>query len=313
MRVILSLLIFISFLFSSSLKPTQTYMASGGVTDLVFKDNLLYVATAASSVDVFDTKTTQMKNSIKVPKIKDFMGDIIDSKVYAVDVLVNRVLLVSQGAKGFREIYEYDNGKLNLIISIDQKMFIAHAKYLDESKIILSLLSNQLFVYDIKEKKFLYETQVSHSKFSHFALNEDKSKIYVADESGSIKQLNTKTGELEKEYDGLNVDNNFQVDVKNGVIITAGQDRRCGIYKSFDKYYKSADFLIYSVGLSPSGKLAGFANDEENNIGIFNTENKRDLYTLTGHKMTLTNIMFISENELFSSSDANEVYYWKLK
>lgn len=312
MRVIFSLLFFISFLFSSSLKPTQTYIASGGVTDLVFKDNLLYVATAASSVNIFDTKTAQIKSSIKVPKIRDFMGDEIDSKIYTVDVIKNKTMLVSQGNKGFREIYEYEDGKLNLVISIDKKMFIARAKYLDETKIILSLLSNQLFVYDTVEKKFLWETQVSHSKFSYFALNEDKSKIFIADESGSVKQVSTKTGDLEKEFTGLNVDNLFQIDVKNGTIVTAGQDRRCGIYSDFGKYYKEANFLIYSAGLSPNGNIAGFASDEDNNITIFNTQNRRDLYTLSGHKMTLTNIMFISENELFSSSDANEVYYWKL-
>lgn len=312
MKIIFSFLIFISFLFSSSLKPTQTYIASGGVTDLVFKNSLLYVATDASSVDIFNTKTAQIETSIKVPKIKDFMGDEIDSKIYAVDIIKDKIMLVSQGSKGFREIYEYENGKLNLLISIDKKMFIARAKYLDETKIILSLLSNQLFVYDTVAKKFLWEVQVSHSKFSNFVLNKDKSKILIADESGAIKQVSSKTGKLEKEFSGLNVDNVFQIDLKNGVLITAGQDRRCGVYSDFNKYYKQADFLIYSAGLSPNGKIAGFASDEDNNITIFNTKSNKDLYTLKGHKMTLTNIVFINENELFSSSDSNEVYYWKL-
>lgn len=312
MKIIFSFLIFISFLFSSSLKPTQTYIASGGVTDLVFKNSLLYVATDASSVNIFNTKTAQIETSIKVPKIKDFMGDEIDSKIYAVDIIKDKIMLVSQGSKGFREIYEYENGKLNLLISIDKKMFIARAKYLDETKIILSLLSNQLFVYDTVAKKFLWEVQVSHSKFSNFVLNKDKSKILIADESGAIKQVSSKTGKLEKEFSGLNVDNVFQIDLKNGVLITAGQDRRCGVYSDFNKYYKQADFLIYSAGLSPNGKIAGFASDEDNNITIFNTESNKDLYTLKGHKMTLTNIVFINENELFSSSDSNEVYYWKL-
>lgn len=312
MKLLFTLLFLLSILFSNEVKPKQTYLASGAVTDLVLKNDLLYVATDASSIDIFDAKKAQIKTSIKIPKIKDFMGDKIDSKIYSVDLIKNKIMFVSQGEKGFREIYEYIDGKILPIINTQKKMYITKAEYLNENKIIFSLLSNQLFVYDISKKEFIWEKQVSQSKFSNFVLNEDKSKIFIADESGIIKQIATKTGKLEKEFSSLNVDNVFQIDFKNDVLITAGQDRRCGIYSKFDKYYKQADFLIYSAGLSPSGKIAGFASDEENNITIFNTQSNKDLYILSGHKMTLTNIMFIGENELFTSSDSNEVYYWKL-
>ena len=313
MKILLSIVLFISFLFSQNLKPINTFLASGGVTDIVLKDKHIYIATANSSVDIFDINTSEHKNSIKIPKIKDFMGDLIDSKIYSVDIIKNRVLIVSQGEKGFRNIYEYIDGKIIPVITTTKKMYIAKAKYLNENKIILGLLSSQLFVYDLVKKEFDWETQVSHSKFSNFVLNEDKSKIIVADESGALKQILTKNGKIEKIYSGINVDNVFQVDIKNNVIITAGQDRRCAIYDGLNQYYKKANFLIYSVGLSPSGEIAGFANNEDNDITIFNTKNKKELYTLKGHKMTLTNILFKNENELFSSSDANEVYYWNLK
>ncbi len=313
MKLLFSFLFSFCLLFSNQIKPTHTFLATGGVTDLVLKNDLLYISTAKSTIDIFNTKSNTLINTIKVPKIKDFIGDIIDAKVYSIDVLKNRVLIVAQGEKGFRNIYEYENSQLNPIITINRKMYIAKSKYINENQIIISLLSNQLFLYDLKTKEFLWETQISQSKFSNFVLNEDKTKIIIADESGSLKQLDTKTGKLEKIYSGLNVDNIFQIDIKNSVIITAGQDRRCAIYKKFNQYYKKANFLIYSVGLSPSGKIAGFANNEDNDITIFNTENKKELYTLKGHKMTLTNILFKNEKELFSSSDGNEVYYWQLK
>ena len=312
MKLFLSLLFCFSFLFSSEIKPTNTYLASGGVTDLVLKDNLLYIATAKSTIDIFNTKSNELVNSIKVPKIKDFMGDIIDSKIYSVDVINDKTLLVSQGSKGYRQLHQYQNKELTPLITIGKKMYIAKAKYINDKQIILSLLSNQLFLFDIEKKKFLWEIQVSQSKFSNFALTEDKSRIIIADESGSLKEIETNTGKVKKIYSGVNVDNVFQVDIKNKVIITAGQDRRCAIYDKFNQYYKKADFLIYSAGLSPSGQIAGYANNEENDITIFETKSKKELYTLKGHKMTLTNILFKNENELFSSSDDNEVYYWKI-
>ena len=102
--------------------------------------------------------------------------------------------------------------------------------------------------------------------------------------------------------------------IKNDLIITAGQDRRVGIYNFDEKksYYKEASFLIYSVGLSPSGKLGGFASDEENNVTIFNTNTKENLYKLTQNKSTLTNILFFNENEIFVTSDDKKINYYKL-
>ncbi|PLY08881.1 MAG: hypothetical protein C0625_01595 [Arcobacter sp.] len=312
MKLLISLLFCLSFLLSSEIKPTHTYLTSGGVTDLVLKDNLLYIATKTGTIDIFDTKSSELLKLIKVPKIKDFLGDTIDTKIYSVDVINNKVLLVSQGEKGYRSIFEFENNKLTPVISVDKKMYISKAKYINKDQIVLGLLGNRLFLYDLIQKKILWENQVSQSKFSDFALNKEKSKIIIADESGSLKQINTKNGKLKKIYSGVNVDNVFQVDIKNGIIITAGQDRRCAIYDKFNQYYKKSNFLIYSAGLSPSGEIAGFANNEDNDISIFNTKTKKDLYTLKGHKMTLTKILFKNENELFSSSDDNEVFYWKI-
>ncbi len=124
MKILFTLIFSFSLLFSSQLKPTHTFLASAGVTDLVLKDNLLYVATAKSTVDIFNIQTTELINTIKTPQIKDFVGDIIDSKIYSVDVLKDRILIVAQGEKGFRTIYEYKDEKLNPIITIDKKCIL---------------------------------------------------------------------------------------------------------------------------------------------------------------------------------------------
>jgi phosphoribosyl-ATP pyrophosphohydrolase len=54
--------------------------------------------------------------SIKLPKIHDFTGDIIESKIYSVDILNDNILILSQGEKGGRSIDTYKNGKLEKII-----------------------------------------------------------------------------------------------------------------------------------------------------------------------------------------------------
>lgn len=299
---------------AKDLEPNFSLIASGAVTDLVLKEEKLYVATTASSLDIFDINTKEKIDSIKTSKIKDFTGDIIDSKIYSVDVLEDNILLVSQGEKGGRNLSIFNNGKISNLIEDKERLFIARAKFLDENHLIFALLSNQIYLYDIKNKKILKELQISQSKFSNFKLTSDKTKVVVSDESGILTMLNSKTFEIIKTFKNQNLDNVFQVDIKNDIILTAGQDRRSAVY-SLDgriSYYKEFSFLIYSAGLSPSGTLAAVASDEENNVTVFNVNSKENICNLTQNRSTLTNILFINENEIIVSSDDKKINFYKL-
>ena len=312
--IFLTIFLSFSFLNAKDLIPLYSLNASGGVTDLLINDEKLYVSTTASAIDIFDIKTKEKINKITLAKITDFTGDEIDSKIYSIDVLDKNILILSQGKNGGRNIDIYKDNKLEKIISDEERLFIARVKFLDENYIIYALLSNQIYLYDIKNKRILNETQISQSKFSNFTLTEDKSKIIVSDESGNLTIIDSKTFNIIKTFKGQNLDNVFQVDIKNNLIITAGQDRRTVIYNinQNNSFYKEGSFLIYSVGLSPSGNLGAFSSDEDNNVTVFDTNTKKDLYKLTQNKSTLTNILFINENEIFVTSDDKKINYYKL-
>jgi len=314
-KIFLIFLLSVSLFSASITQADKQYISSGAVVDIVYKNNKLYSATDASCVDIFDVETKEILQKIKVDKITDFMGDIIDSKVYSVDVISDKILILSQAKKGARRVHIYQNDTLELVLPYTKRLFIAKAKFIDENTILLGLLSNEIISYDIKKRKENYRIQVSQSKFSNFVLNEKKTEVIVADESGDLKIHQTKNGNFIKELRGQNLDNVFQVDTKNAIIATAGQDRRVVIYdtKSNSAYYKTASFLIYSVGLSPSGKLVGYACDENNNVKIFDTQTKSNIGTYGGNKMTLTNILFINEKEFFSASDDKTINYYKIK
>jgi WD40 repeat protein len=216
--------------------------------------------------------------------------------------------------QGGRNLDIYTNGKFENIIKDTERQFIARAKFLDENHIIYALLSNQVYLYDIKNKKILKEIQISQSKFSSFRLTQDKSKLVVCDESGVISMLDSKSFEILKIFRYQNLDNVFQVDIKNNLILTAGQDRRAAVYNldTNEAYYKEYSFLIYAAALSPSTKLAAVASDEENNVTIFDTNTQANLYKLTQNKATLSNILFLNENEIFVTSDAKQINYYKI-
>ncbi len=322
-RFILILLIMFLGLDAKDLSPTTVYEASGGVTDIVSKNSKLYVATNASCVNIYDLKTKKMIQTISIPKITGFMGDIIDAKVYNVDIFDDKILLTSQGAKGFREIHIYDNKNLYKAITIESKMFISKAKFIDANTIIFSLLSNEMYLYDLKSKKILWKLDVKakdaefNSTFADFALNEDRTIAVVSDESGDLKIVDIKKGEVIKILSGKNLDKVFKVDIKNNIIITAGQDGKCVVYnlKTNSDYFLREKhwFLIYGAGLSPSAKLGAFSSDEQNNVTVFNISTKSKLYKLTKNIMTISSILFINEDEIFVATDSNKFNYYKLK
>ncbi len=316
MRLLLILAIAISSLYAVNFQlPSQQYVASGGVVDLAVENHRLYCATGTGGVDVFDLQSAKLVEKITVGKITDFMGDIIDSKVYSVDVLEGKVVLLSQGAKGFRRVHIYENGKLDEVISVDEKLYISKVAFLGRGRLLLGMLSSEIIVYDLGTQKMIYRKQVSSSKFSDFALNESKSEVVIADESGDLKIHSTREGTLLKTLSGQNLDNVFQVDYKHGMIATAGQDRRVVVYntRTNTAYYKTAPFLIYSVGLSPSGTFVAYASDEQNNVTVFKTATQSTVGYYGGNKMTLSKILFINEKEFLVSSDDNTVNRYKIK
>ncbi len=313
-KLLLITILFTS-LYGAKIMPIAKYKSSGAVTDILVNNTKLYSATTHGTIDIFDIKSKKIIKQIKIPKIKDFTGDEVNSKIFSIDILDKKLLILSQASQGYRSIYIHSNGKNKTIIDEKFNLSIAKAKFLNKNTLILALLSNEIISFDMKTKKENWRMQASGARFSDFVLNEDKTQIVVADESGALKICNAKDGIITKILTGQNLDNVFQVDYKNGIIITAGKDRRAVVYslKSKSSYYKKSSFLIYSVGLSPSGKLAGYASDEDNDIVVFNTATQNTIGVYGGNKMTLTNILFNGEKQFFSSSDSNIINLYNVK
>jgi len=316
MRVLSFVLLMVLSLFAAKpVMPISSYSASGAVVDMVVHNGAIYCSNDASGVDIIDLKSKKIVKQIKVDKIKDFMGDLVDAKVYSVDVMGEKILMLSQAEQGFRRLYIHKANVNELVIDIDAQLSIAKAKFLDKNTVLLALLGDELISYDLKSKKQNWRVQVSGSKFSNFVLNEVRSEVVVADESGDLQLVSTKDGKHLKTLSGQNLDNVFQVDYKKGVVATAGQDRRVVVYdvNAGSAYYKTASFLIYSVGLSPSGTCVAYSSDENNNVTVFNTKTKSNIGFFGGNKMTLNSIIFLNENEFLVATDANIINRFKIK
>ncbi len=297
-----------------NLKPDFSLKASGNVQAMVHHKDLLYTATSNSSVEIFDLTIKALVRKIEIPYIKDFMGDKIPSKIYSLDVNNEKIVFISEGKKGYRDLWLENNGTLNKIIDINQKWFMRKVMFVDDTHVLIALLSNELILYDIAAKKVLYNKQISASSFSDFMLSEDKKTYATTDESGMVHLVETQSAAIIKTLEGQNLDKVYQLDYKQGVILTAGQDRRCVVYeRDGSASYMEFHFLLYSCALSPNASLSAVAYDEENDILIFKTHTKTKKYNLVGQDATLTQILFLDETHVAASSDSDTINFWTLK
>ncbi len=314
--IILFYLILIAYT-TDAIPPDYVLKSSGSVTDFVIENDLLYACTDVGIVDIFDINNKKKIKTFSIHKITDFTGNIIPAKIFSIDKLsgINEILLCSQGSSGFRNVYIYKNEKLEKIFDSEtDKLMIKRAMYIDENLILIGLLSNEIILYNIKEKKQIYRKHLSTSVFSNFILDESRNLIITCEESGTIRLLNSHKGETIKTYSGQNVDNIYKVDYSSRTFIAAGQDRRVSIYhyNNENNYYIEADFLIYCVGLSSDAKYGAYLANENNDIFVFDTETKKILHKLQGQKSTQTKIYFYDNNTIISSSEDPEILIWKL-
>ncbi len=313
MQLILILISIIASLYAKDIAPTSKFRSIGFVNDFVVNSKYLYAASDLGVVDIFDLNTRKIINQILLPPLTTETNMLIPAPIISVDYLNGKVLIVSVGKKTYRNVWIYENHELKNIANEEKKLSIKEARFLNDGQIIFGTLGSVVILHDTSEHYNLYKSHISYSAMGDMQLSFDKTEIVTADEGGEVQIMDAKTSKVKKRYSSQNVDNLFHVAYSSGVVITAGQDRRVGVYqKDRDAYHIKTDFLVYCVGLSPSAKLGIYTSGEEMNLQLFNPKTKELGDRLVGHKTVPNQIKFINEKELFSSDGRRDIFYWKL-
>ena len=226
------------------------------------------------------------------------------------------MLAVTQGIHGFRNVLIFENSKPHQIIDAERdKLMVKKARWITGNTILLGLLGNDLIIFDVAQKKSVRKSNISPYTFSDFSLTADKKFVFTADESGVVHQIDLRTVEVKKEFQGMNVDNIYQLVYQNGVIITAGQDRRVGVYQTItgDHYFLQKNFLVYSVGLNADGSIGAYSATEENDISIFMTASRKETFVLKGHQSVVTKMVFVDDHTFISAGDDQYLMIWEIK
>jgi len=305
-----------SFAAPQTIKPLDHIDVDGNVVEFVHKNGTLYIATDTGKLGIYNWKNKSLIKKIQFDKIHDFMGDSIDPKVFGVDVNSDATLLIImvQDEGGERILYLYKNKKLIKLLDKNDHIQMREARFLDDDHILIATMSNELILFQISNRKALYETKLSLSTFSDFQLNEDRSKVASACESGIVYIVDVKSSKVLKTLEGGNKDNVFKVDYKNSYVLACGQDRKAALYnvKSGSKTVYPTKFLVYAGALNKDASLSAFGINEQNDIGIYNNRTKSIKYILKGQQSTLNTILFIDEKTLISSSDDNHILIWRI-
>jgi len=284
------------------------------VNDFVIDALKVYVANDEGSVEIFDLEKRKKVGEIFLKPYRTTKGDLVNVKVLSVDRFNRKTLILSTAKDGYRNLWLHDGRKLIPIITKERKMVIKEARFIDDKNFALATLGYDIIKYTLNDDYKIFNNHIEESAFSDMELSEDKKSLAAVSESGQMSLIDLKSGKILRQPKPLNLDNVYKLDYKKGNIITAGEDRRVGVYpKDRKPYFIKSDFLIYCVALSPSGKYGVYSANEDSDLVLFEIKSGKKIHTLTGQKSLPSTIKFFDENGLFSAGYSNEIYYWYLK
>ena len=316
MKKIIILLIAVFAFAITTLKPYKFYRYNYYISKIAYNQKYLIIGLENGKILINNFKTNKKIHEIILPKIHDFMGELISMPIYSLDISPNgnNLMIMTQGENTVKKIfiYNFKTKKLKLIYST--KKTLMKAKYTDNNHIFIALLGDEIELLNIKNKKISYKNQIGNYVFSTYSLNKSKTKAVIGDESGIAKVVDVKNGKKLFELNGFNKDKTISLDFVKNYIINGSSDKRLAIYNINSKnsiLNLSAKFLPYASAISPNLKKFAFQYNENNDIMVKNINNK-PLFLLKGHSMPLINMRFLNNNEIISYSPA-EIIRWKLK
>lgn len=303
-------LLLLSSLHAKDIKPIATLETSGLVSDFVKDGNFLYVATDAGVVDIIDLYEQKIVKQIYLKPLKTARGEQIPVRIHSIDRAKGKTLMVTSGISAWRNVWIDDGKTLKKIIDESKHLMPKRAFFTNEGKIVLGTFGSDITLYDTKENYQLYNTHISESTMGGMVLNSDKTKMLISDESGTVRLIDINSSKVEKTFSSQHVDNIYSVAYAQNILLTAGQDRRVGIYHKDHAFHIKSDFLVYAVGISPDGKTGIYSSDEAHNLQLFNTKDGKKTNRLIGHHATPSKIQFISPKTLISTGDEYKIYFW---
>lgn len=296
-------------LWGGSIAPKVSIKTTSPVLDFVVRD-FIWAGTDGGEILKIGLNG-KVVSTQRLDSVKNSWGESVVPKVMSLDLSPDQKTLAVATEEG--KIILLKEGK-KLSTSFHTYSVIKKISYVSESKLLITLLSNEIIWFDLHSDKTLKSISAGTSPLTDMSISKDRKLAAVTGEAGIVTLIDTQSMKILRNIQGGNVDNVYKLDMQNGFIVTAGQDRRAIIYTIDGKRYVryNGSFLIYSVALSPSAARMAAAMDEYNVISVFDTADRTKITSAKGHGATLNRIVFIDEKRFISCADENKILIWEL-
>jgi len=316
MKKIVFFLIFTIFAFAADIKPLSSVKFNFGILDMKVGKDKLYVATDNGEVLVLDLEGLKVLNEIKIRKIKDFMGELHESDIYTVDELNGKILFLAQAEEGYSELFVSENNSTVKVLDKSASLYAKAAKFVDDNRAILVLMSDEVVLYDIKNKKILKRGVAGEYFYSMMDISPNRKFIVVGDEGGEVIVVDTDTLKRIKLFKDINKDKIISIATTDNMTSAGSRgDKMLAVYdlKSGDSKTKKCNFFVYVTALSPDNSLVVYGDNEKYILKVADISTFDTKYRLVGHKYIVNVIKFIDKNTLVSGSENGEIIKWRLK
>lgn len=297
---------------AESIKATKLLKTSGLVSDMVVRNDALYVANDNGKIDIFSIKTFKKSTTLTLPAIIGANGKPAAPKVYSLDHHGGDTIAVTESGGDFRNLFLYRKGVWKKLLDSSRGLLIKKVRFFTPDKIVLGLTGDTIVLYDSVKNSLIYQIQAGGGIFRDMVLSPSHQYVSIGDEGGEIPMVDLAKGKIVKTLRGINLDNIYRLDHKNGTIITGGHDRRVGLYRPRNSYYIQTEFFVYSVALTPSAAIGVYSDGDENELQVFDVNTKANLTRLKAGNVSIDHLIFIDEHSLFAAGEDTQIYYWRL-
>lgn len=311
MRALFFLFTLLNFIFATQIStPYKEIEASANVLSKTLISDKLFIATDGGTVEIYDPKQSKFEEIIKMDDIKTYVSDHERPKILSVDELGGKILILSEGDYATKVLYLRENGQMKSINLTNQA--IKKALFLDEEHVALASISNEIYFLNLKSGEIYEHFKISIAMLSDMDINEDRSTLAIACESGKVYLYNIKAKKMKQTLD-IHTDNIYDIAYKNGVVISGGTDRVAGIFSNGSLKKINAGFLVYGVGLSSDGKIAAYMSDEMSDVNLVDSASLENIAMLKTGQSTINSIVFISDNEVVTSAYEKKILFWRVR
>ncbi|MGG7048898.1 MULTISPECIES: WD40 repeat domain-containing protein [unclassified Campylobacter] len=316
MRKILVLLAFFGICFSAEIsQPTRVVSAFSNVISSNLIDEMLYLGTDIGEVEIYDIKNDKFLPKIILPKKKAYFADEPSSRVFSIDRLDDKLLVLAELSYDERRlfVYKFDGEKFTEINNfITPNKSAKKAFFTSKNEAIISDFGNEIYIVDLTSAQLKFKHKFSIALYVDFEISKNRDKIAIGAESGVIYEYDLKTRQVIKTHNFFK-DNMYDIDYVDDALAVGSITRQVGVFDGSNLNYFNADFIVYALALSPDKSKIAFMNGEHSDIVVYDIKSKELLHTIKTGQEILSEIYLSNDGRIISIAYQKEVKFWSIK